>query len=76
MGIDTGSVDIDAPHLTHIILSKKMMYNLENLADLHAVPFTGAHALVMPMKISISGGAPARVVVVVPKKCSKAERHE
>lgn len=70
LGVDTASVDANSPLVAHTILAKKLMYNLENLADLSLIPFTGAHAIVLPMKIRAGSGAPVRVVAILPSRCS------
>lgn len=68
IGVDTVSLDANPPYLAHSILSQKFMYNIENLADLSSIPFTGAHAVVLPTKLSEASGAPVRVVALVPRR--------
>lgn len=70
IGLDTASLDANIPALAHLILAEKSMYNIESLADLSGIPFTGAHAIVLPMKIRGASGAPVRVVAILPERCS------
>lgn len=66
VGIETGSVDFYGLTRSHHVLAAANIYILENLADLRSVPPVGAHAIVMPMKIDGGGGAPTRVVALLP----------
>lgn len=68
VGIDTLSADIgpseDFPEHRRLLPTGKI--NLENLADLGALPESGAYILVAPLKISRGSGSPARVFAFVP----------
>lgn len=66
VGLDTPSVDTEDESETHVILAARNIFNLENLADLEGVPETGAHGVVMPMKIEGASGASVRVVAILP----------
>lgn len=66
VGFDTISPDASAPNKPHRELFAQNVYVIENLANLHLVPPTGARAIVLPMKISGSSGAPVRVLAVLP----------
>ncbi|KAK8762672.1 hypothetical protein V5799_026060 [Amblyomma americanum] len=66
VGIETASVDFYGATRSHHLLGAANVYILENLADLRSVPPVGAHAIVMPMKIDGAGGAPTRVVALLP----------
>ena len=43
-----------------------MIYAIENLASLDALPARGATLYALPMKIGGGSGAPARVLAVIP----------
>ncbi|KAM7293258.1 isatin hydrolase-like [Ixodes scapularis] len=66
VGLDTPSLDVPGQTATHVILSARNIYNLENLADLSLLPNTGAHGVVLPMKIDGASGASVRVVAILP----------
>ncbi|CAN8027031.1 unnamed protein product [Ixodes persulcatus] len=66
VGLDTPSLDAPGQTVTHVILSARNIYNLENLADLSLLPNTGAHGVVLPMKIDGASGASVRVVAILP----------
>lgn len=69
IGLDVASLDANPPFDAHSILAEKSLYNIENLADMSRIPFTGAHAIVLPAKMSGSSGAPVRVVAILPTTC-------
>lgn len=68
VGIDTPSVDPgDAEGFpVHGIVNGAGLYQLENLADLGAVPETGAILIVAPIKIEGGSGGQVRVWALVP----------
>lgn len=66
LGVDTISPEIGYPSIPHRILFSRNIYIVENLANLHLVPAMGASAVVLPMNIARSTGAPARVIAFLP----------
>ena len=68
IGADTMSVDpgrsVDYP--VHRLTSGAGLYQLENLADLSAVPESGAFLVVAPLKLEGGSGAPCRVFAILP----------
>ncbi len=68
-GIDTASLDpgTSTDFRTHRILAAAGIPGLENLANLDALPATGATVIALPMKIGKGSGAPCRIVALVPK---------
>ncbi|XP_055354209.1 isatin hydrolase-like [Paramacrobiotus metropolitanus] len=63
------SVDIASERMgTHILLAKHNRIGVENVANLHKVPATGATVILMPMKISNATGAPLRLFAVLPEQ--------
>jgi kynurenine formamidase len=68
LGIDTFSVDPgpaqDFP--VHHVSLDAGLYHLENLADLSALPESGAFLVVAPIKLEGGSGGPARVFAVLP----------
>ena len=69
LGVDSPSTDIGAaPSFTvHGILGAANVPALENLADLSALPRTGAFLLALPIKTRGGSGGPVRVVAMVPR---------
>jgi kynurenine formamidase len=68
IGVDTASID-NGPSkdfLVHRIMGEAGIAGLENLANLEAIPATGAWIAALPIKIAKGSGAPARVVAFVP----------
>jgi kynurenine formamidase len=68
VGIDTASIDYGPSTLfgSHQALFLRDIPVLENLADLSALPATGATIIALPMKIAGGSGAPVRVVALLP----------
>lgn len=68
VGIDTASTDYgpSTDFIVHQIGAAAGIPNLENLADLSALPETGFLLLALPMKIEGGSGAPVRVVALLP----------
>jgi len=68
-GVDTASTDAgeseDFP--VHRLASKHNLPGFENLANLGALPPTGAFVAALPMKIAGGSGAPLRAVAFLPK---------
>ena len=69
LGIDTTSLDNgQAVHRkAHQALFRANIYGLENVANLHMLPASGAFIFILPMRIKGSCGAPARIIALVPK---------
>lgn len=70
LGVDSPSTDIGkAPAFTvHRILGAANVPALENLADLGALPRTGAVLMALPIKTRGGSGGPVRVVALVPRR--------
>ena len=68
IGIDSPSIDFGQSTLfeTHQILYGENIPGFENVANLEAMPETGAYVIALPMKISGGSGGPLRIVGVVP----------
>ncbi len=68
LGIDTFSVDYgpSKEFEVHRLSHGAGLYHLENLADLSALPETGAYLVVAPMKLEGGSGGPVRVFALVP----------
>ena len=69
IGVDSPSTDIgSAPSFAvHAILGAANVPALENLADLTALPATGATLFALPIKTTGGSGGPVRVVALVPR---------
>lgn len=68
LGIDTPSIDYgqSADFRTHVILYGKDIPGFENVANIGALPATGAFVVALPMKIEKGSGGPLRIVGYVP----------
>ncbi len=68
VGIDTPSIDYgqSTGFETHLILYASNTPGFENVANLGALPETGAFAVALPMKIAGGSGGPLRIVAFVP----------
>jgi kynurenine formamidase len=68
LGCDTMSVDYGASEdfAVHHLALGSGLYHLENLADLNALPETGAFLVVAPIKLEGGSGGPARVFALLP----------
>ena len=68
LGIDTASVDYgrSTDFIVHRIGAAAGAPNLENVADLSALPPTGFLLAALPMKIEGGTGAPVRIVAMIP----------
>jgi len=63
LSVDYGpSKDFAVHHLSH----GASLFHVENLADLSALPETGAYALVAPIKLEGGSGGPTRVFALMP----------
>lgn len=69
IGVDTASLDpgISNDFSVHRLAAANNVAGLENLANLEALPPSGATVIALPMKIAGGSGAPARVIALVPK---------
>src|SRR5689334_20797381 len=68
VGCDTMSVDYGASEdfAVHHLALGAGLYHLENLADLSALPETGAFLVVAPIKLEGGSGGPVRVFALLP----------
>lgn len=66
VGVDTPSVDAAEDTTSHRVLSAVNAFILENLAAVDRLPFRGAYAIVLPLKLDGASGSPVRVVALVP----------
>jgi len=66
VGLDTPSLDPLHDHAAHDICAPAGMINLENLANLGALPARGFTLLVMPLKLQGTEASPVRALAVVP----------
>lgn len=78
LGVDTASIDHgpsrDFP--VHRIAADAQVPGLENVANLEALPATGAWVLALPMKIAGGSGAPVRIVAALPPPEPRAAKPE
>lgn len=70
LGIDTASVDYgqSTDFIVHQIGAAADLPNLENVADLSALPPIGFLLVALPMKIERGTGAPVRIVALIPPR--------
>jgi kynurenine formamidase len=68
LGCDTMSIDYGASRdfAVHHLTLGSGLYHLENLADLSALPETGAFLVVAPIKLEGGSGGPVRVFALLP----------
>ncbi len=68
IGLDTPSLDpgVSSEFWAHRVILGANIYGIENIANLQAVPPTGAMLIVAPMKIQGGSGAPARIYAIFP----------
>ncbi len=68
IGIDTPSIDTGQSNLfeSHQHLFAANIPAFENVANLEALPATGATVIALPMKIARGSGGPLRIVAIVP----------
>lgn len=68
LGCDTMSIDCgaSADFAVHHLTLGAGLYHLENLADLSALPETGAFLIVAPIKLEGGSGGPVRVFALLP----------
>ncbi len=68
LGVDTASIDHGPSEdfIVHQVAARANVAGLENLANLDALPDTGAWVIALPMKIAGGSGGPLRIVALVP----------
>jgi kynurenine formamidase len=68
IGVDTMSVDLGRSHdfPVHRLALQAGLFNIENLADLSALPESGASLIVAPIKLQGGSGGPCRVFAILP----------
>lgn len=68
LGVDTASIDHgpSKDFIVHQIVNGANVPVLENIANLEALPETGAWIIALPMKIGGGSGGPLRIVGVIP----------
>jgi kynurenine formamidase len=68
LGIDTLSIDYGPSQEfpVHKLVLGDGLYQIENLADLSALPESGAFLVVAPIKLEGGSGGPARVFAILP----------
>jgi kynurenine formamidase len=68
LGIDTLSIDYGPSQEfpAHKLVLGDGLYQIENLADLSALPESGAFLVVAPIKLEGGSGGPARVFAILP----------
>ena len=69
VGLDTPSIDYgqSADFIVHQYLYGRNIPGFENVANLDALPATGAYVIALPMKIATGSGAPLRIIGLVPE---------
>ncbi len=70
IGIDDLSVDygLSRDFAVHRIVNGSGKFHLENVANLHMVPATGAYLIIAPIKIEGGSGGQVRIFAVVPRE--------
>ena len=68
VGIDTASIDYgqSQDYIAHQVILGRNIPVFENVADLSALPATGATVVALPAKIKDGSGAPLRIVARLP----------
>jgi kynurenine formamidase len=68
IGCDTMSIDPgnSQDYPAHRVALGAGLYQIENLADLSALPESGANLVVAPLKLKSGSGAPCRVFAILP----------
>ena len=69
IGLDTPSIDPGSSKLfeSHRVLFASGVPAFENVANLDALPATGAYIVALPMKIRGGSGAPLRIIAILPQ---------
>ena len=68
VGIDTASIDFGQSQTygSHVALMEQNIPAFENVANLEAVPATGAQIIALPLKIKGGSGGPLRIIAFIP----------
>ena len=68
VGIDTASIDYGQSHdyIAHRVILGRNIPAFENVADMAALPATGATVVALPVKVEDGSGAPLRIVARLP----------
>ena len=68
VGIDTASIDYgqSQDYIAHQVILGRNVPVFENVADLSALPATGATVVALPAKVKDGSGAPLRIVARLP----------
>ena len=68
VGIDTPGLDSGQSQepITHRLLNGSNIYGMENVANLHLLPETGATVIALPVKVKNGTGGPVRIIAVLP----------
>jgi arylformamidase len=67
VGLDTPSLDLVGGQAAHDICAPAGMINIENLANLAALPERGAHLMVLPLKLDGTEASPVRAAAWLPE---------
>jgi kynurenine formamidase len=70
VGLDTPSLDPYGAQVAHDICAPAGMINLENLANLGALPATGFTLFALPLKLEGTEASPVRAVALVPDEAA------
>lgn len=70
LGVDTASLDYgpSTDFIVHQIANGANVPGLENVANLEALPATGAWVIALPVKIAGGSGGPVRIAALVPRR--------
>ena len=68
LGIDTASIDYgqSKDFIAHQVAARRGVANLENVANVDALPETGFWVIALPVKIGKGSGGPVRIVAILP----------
>jgi kynurenine formamidase len=70
VGLDTPSLDPYGAQVAHDICAPAGMINLENLANLGALPAVGFTLFALPLKLEGTEASPVRAVALVPDEAA------
>jgi kynurenine formamidase len=76
LGVDTASIDYGPSRdfIVHQVAMQANVPGLENLANLEALPATGAYVAALPMKIAGGSGGPLRIIALLPEEADPPDR--
>ena len=68
LGVDTASIDYgpSTDFIVHQVAMRANVLGFENVANLEALPATGAYVAALPMKIGQGSGGPLRIIAFLP----------